>query len=76
MDGIINGPAGIIQKMKSVWLLLLAVTGLAAQDKTGPEIGAAIPDFTLPDQHGAQRTFADLRGPNGLVLVFSRSADW
>jgi hypothetical protein len=44
--------------------------------RTGPEIGAKIPDFTLPDQSGRNRSLHDLTGPNGLLLVFSRSADW
>jgi hypothetical protein len=43
---------------------------------TGPEIGERVPEFTLPDQHGKNRTLKDLSGPNGLLLVFSRSADW
>lgn len=43
---------------------------------TGPEPGERIPDFTLPDQHGTPRTPGDLTGPNGLLLVFHRSADW
>jgi len=43
---------------------------------TGPEPGDRIPDFSLPDQNGALRAFADLTGPNGLLLVFHRSADW
>jgi len=44
--------------------------------RTGPEIGAKAPDFTLPDQTGRSRSLHDLMGPNGLLLVFSRSADW
>jgi hypothetical protein len=44
--------------------------------RTGPEIGAKTPDFTLPDQTGRSRSLYDLTGPNGLLLVFSRSADW
>lgn len=44
--------------------------------RTGPAIGEQVPDFTLPDQYGQQRTLGDLMGPNGLLLVFSRSADW
>ena len=44
--------------------------------KTGPEPGQHIPDFTLPDQTGALRSLANLTGPNGLLLVFHRSADW
>jgi hypothetical protein len=37
---------------------------------------ARIPDFSLPDQSGSSRTFADIRGPNGAMVVFYRSADW
>jgi hypothetical protein len=43
---------------------------------TGPDAGQTIPGFSLPDQHGVARTFANLAGPNGLLLVFHRSADW
>jgi len=44
--------------------------------KTGPAVGAQIPDFTGRDQNGKLQTFATLRGPNGLVLLFVRTADW
>ena len=44
--------------------------------QTGPEIGAKVPEFTLPDQTGAMRSLNDLSGPNGLLLIFSRSAGW
>ena len=44
--------------------------------QTGPEIGTKVPDFTLPDEHGRSRALAELMGSNGLLLVFSRSADW
>jgi peroxiredoxin len=53
-------------------LVLLAAVAL----RTGPEIGARIPDFAASDQSGKQQTFASLRGPKGLVLMFVRSADW
>jgi hypothetical protein len=43
---------------------------------SGLNVGAKIPDFALADQNGKQRTFQDLAGPDGLLLVFSRSADW
>lgn len=42
----------------------------------GPQVGDVVPDFTLPDQQGRTRTLSSLMGPNGLVLVFVRSADW
>ncbi len=44
--------------------------------KTGPAIGEKIPAFQAVDQHGRRRSFEDLRGPRGLVLMFVRSADW
>ncbi len=44
--------------------------------RTGPAVGSRVPDFALPDQDGRLRSFADLAGPNGLLLVFTRSADW
>lgn len=44
--------------------------------RTGPEIGDKVPDFTLTDQRGQTRALNDLTGPKGLLLVFSRSADW
>jgi hypothetical protein len=44
--------------------------------QTGPEVGAPIPKFEIPDQNGKLRTFDDLRGPSGLLLLFHRSADW
>jgi hypothetical protein len=42
----------------------------------GPRVGEALPVFRAPDQAGRLRDFASLKGPNGLVLVFFRSADW
>ncbi len=52
--------------------------GAAAPDvaKLGPQVGEKVPDFSLPDQHGARQTLASLMGPKGLILVFNRSADW
>ncbi len=49
---------------------------LAAGPPTGPEVGATIPAFEAVDQTGAKRTFENLAGPNGLLLLFHRSADW
>ncbi len=43
---------------------------------TGPEVGSQIPDFQVRDQEGRERTFAELSGPDGLLLLFHRSADW
>ena len=52
---------------------------VAAQNdglQTGPKVGEKVPDFTLPDQNGKQWSLHDLMGPKGLLLVFTRSADW
>ncbi len=45
-------------------------------DGVGPQVGDVVPSFSLPDQTGAVRDIDSLMGPNGLMLVFSRSADW
>lgn len=44
--------------------------------RTGPAIGEKIPEFELADQNDRTRTLHNLTGPKGLLLVFSRSADW
>ena len=38
--------------------------------------GDRIPHFSLPDQAGQVRTFEDIRGLKGAMIVFYRSADW
>jgi peroxiredoxin len=40
------------------------------------KVGAKIPLLSGPDQFGQERNFEDLKGPNGLVIFFFRSADW
>ena len=62
---------------------LLVTVSIAAQTPAkidvmtrGPQIGQAAPDFRLADQLGHTWTRDSLMGPNGLMLVFSRSADW
>ena len=44
--------------------------------KTGPAVGAPIPQFSAVDQNGRRQAFETLRGSKGLVLMFVRSADW
>ena len=43
---------------------------------TGPEIGERIPDFAGLDQNGTRVSFDDIKGPNGAMILFHRSADW
>jgi len=42
----------------------------------GPQVGAQIPDFGLPDQTGRIRDRQSIMGPSGAMVVFFRSADW
>jgi hypothetical protein len=67
--------AGLTAALVSLMLVPLA----RAQDYVwAPDlpVGAAIPAIEAPDQNGASKTFADLVGENGLLLMFSRSFDW
>src|SRR5246500_1871021 len=43
---------------------------------TGIAIGQTAPAFELKDQHGRSLTLKSLMGPKGVLLVFTRSADW
>ena len=43
---------------------------------TGPEVGRKVPHFEVLDQHGQKQTLQSLSGPNGLLLLVHRSADW
>ncbi len=61
---------------RSVVILGTLMSTSLAFGQTGPEVGAKIPDFAAQDQTGAERDFASLAGPNGLLLLFHRSADW
>lgn len=61
--------------------LLLATAQVTAPERPdpmtlGPLAGQVLPAFEAKDATGATRTFDSLKGPNGLVLVFFRSADW
>jgi cytochrome oxidase Cu insertion factor (SCO1/SenC/PrrC family) len=40
------------------------------------KVGDRMPTFRAVDQFGTERDFANLKGPNGLVILFFRSADW
>jgi hypothetical protein len=42
----------------------------------GPQIGAKAPAFAVRDQVGHEQTNQTLKGTNGTVLLFFRSADW
>jgi hypothetical protein len=77
----------LLRPSRRVVLIALLATFLAgavhAQTRTqidvsklGPQVGERVPDFTLTDQSGRQRTLQSIMGPRGVMLVFVRSADW
>ena len=43
---------------------------------TGPAIGELLPDFTLPNQHGALVNFTKGRAGRPALVVFQRSSRW
>ena len=45
-------------------------------DSWGPEIGSDMPAFELADSTGTLRDLDSLATPSGLILFFTRSADW
>jgi hypothetical protein len=59
-------------------LNLIAVFVVCAVSAFGQGLGpgAKVPDFRLPDQNGKIQTLESIRGPQGAMLVFYRSADW
>ena len=73
-----------LRRILSFGLVLAASALLVAQapdrlpdvDRFGPQVGETVPDFELVDQAGRTRSLASILGPNGAMLVFSRSAVW
>ena len=59
-------------------ILAISAAALIAQAAvtTGPEVGQAVPAFSLSDQTGTMQTLQSVMGPKGVLLVFYRSADW
>jgi hypothetical protein len=86
-DRVANMATMLSSSVRRISLLALLATLLVvpvlAQTRTqidvsklGPQAGARVPDFTLPDQSGRQRNLQSIMGPRGAMLVFLRSADW
>jgi hypothetical protein len=57
-------------------LLLSALLPLGAEEMPGIKPGAEAPNFHLRDQFGKIQSLESLKGENGVVLLFFRSADW
>jgi hypothetical protein len=80
MAGILEGP-NVRHCLLSLTLVLTLASVGAAQDlpdveQFGPQVGDIVPSFSLTDQHGQTQTVQSIMGPNGVMLVFSRSASW
>jgi hypothetical protein len=56
--------------------LLCCISLSGQQIKTGPDIGSKAQDFEALDQNGQVQNLRSISGPNGMILVFYRSADW
>lgn len=48
----------------------------AGAPSIGLEVGSKIPAFELRDQNGQKHSNETLKGANGTILLFFRSADW
>ena len=53
-----------------------AFAGAEYLDDWGPAIGSQMPEFELADSNGELRDRDNLAAPSGLLLFFTRSADW
>src|ERR1700679_353174 len=64
--------------MRLMLIFLCTLTGSAlwGEVQRGLQPGVKIPTIQLKDQDGNDRSFDSLKGPNGLLLLFNRSADW
>jgi hypothetical protein len=76
IDGRSRPAAVVLIGMVVAVLTFFFVSPARAEIATGPEIGTKIPDISTYDQHGKMRTFEDLSGPQGLLILFYRTADW
>jgi hypothetical protein len=65
-----------MQRLLVVLVSLGAALSLAAQDMPGIPAGKLAPSFRARDQFAKEQTLSSLMGPNGVVLLFFRSADW
>jgi len=54
--------------------VLLLGAGAAPAEEAIPEVGQAVPDFTLPVLDGGEVTLSDQRGEGPMVLIFFRGA--
>lgn len=69
-------------KISALLLFAFLATGsivLASdyQDNWGPDVGSTLPELTVKDTEGKDRTVEDLIGDEqGLLIFFVRTTDW
>ena len=66
----------VMRRLLAGLVLLATALSLAAQNLPGVPAGKPAPPFRARDQFAKEQTLSSLMGPNGLVLLFFRSADW
>ena len=76
MSMIRYGRVSVLACVVAVGILTTAFSTARGAIATGPEVGEKIPEFQTRDQSGRMRRFEDLRGSEGLLLLFHRTADW
>jgi hypothetical protein len=54
----------------------IQVASVKRLTEIGLGVGQKAPAFSARDQFGHEQSLATLKGPNGTVLLFFRSADW
>ena len=62
--------------LKRILLILLLTTAAWSAPGEHLRIGEAVPAIEGTDQFGQSRNFSNLTGPEGLVVLIFRSADW
>ena len=55
---------------------VIRVASIKMLTSIGLSVGQMAPDFSVSDQFGRRQSLATLKGKNGTVLLFFRSADW
>ncbi len=65
-----------MHRLLAGFVFLGATLSISAQDMPGVPAGKLAPSFRARDQFAKEQTLSSLMGPNGVVLLFFRSADW
>jgi cytochrome oxidase Cu insertion factor (SCO1/SenC/PrrC family) len=58
------------------WLNAQEGSSAKSPDVVGLPVGQKAPAFSIRDQFGHEQSNETLKGANGTVLLFFRSADW